>query len=126
MIFGGFAPLTDYGRRSGPGYVDGFVIPVPAASKDACRELATQHAELLQEFGATRVVDAGGDDVPNDKTIDYKGAVKANGDETVVFSWTVVTGSDAVERKVVTELAGLDHRERQARGVDTRDSEDEV
>jgi len=87
MIFAGFAPLTDEGRRSKPGYVDGFVTPVPAANKDAYRELAARHAQLLQEFGATRVVDAWGDDVPAGKTTDYKGAVKANDDETVVFSW---------------------------------------
>src|SRR5690606_10781993 len=35
MICAGFAPLTDEGRRGKPGYVDGFVVPVPAANKDA-------------------------------------------------------------------------------------------
>lgn len=87
MIYGGFAPLSDEGRRERPGYVDGIVTPVPAASKGAYRELAARHAQLLQELGATRVVDAWGDDVPVGKTTDFKGAVKANGEETVVFSW---------------------------------------
>lgn len=87
MICAGFAPLTDEGRRGKPGYVDGFVVPVPAANKDAYRKVAARHAQLLQEFGATRVVDAWGDDVPPGKTTDYQGAVKASDDETVVFSW---------------------------------------
>ncbi len=87
MIYAGFTPLVDDGRRSRPGYVDGFVVPVPTANKGAYREFAARHARLLQEFGATRVVDAWGDDVPPGKTTDYQGAVKANGDETVVFSW---------------------------------------
>ncbi|HEX6999522.1 MAG TPA: DUF1428 domain-containing protein [Gammaproteobacteria bacterium] len=87
MIFAGFAPLNDGGRQGRPGYVDGFVTPVPTGNKGAYRDLAAQHAQLLQELGATRVVDAWGDDVPDGKTTDYKGAVKATGDETVVFSW---------------------------------------
>ncbi len=87
MIYGGFEPLNEAGRRSTPGYIDGFVTPVPTANKDAYRELAARHAQRLQELGAIRVVDAWGDDIPNGRTTDYKGAVKANGDETVVFSW---------------------------------------
>jgi len=87
MIYAGFAPLNDEGRRSRPGYIDGFLAAVPTANKDAYCEFVAQHAKLLQEFGATRVVDAWGDDVPPGETTDYQRAVKANGDETVVFSW---------------------------------------
>ena len=46
-----------------------------------------QKATLLKENGATRVVDAWGDDVPDGKITDYKGAVKAESGETVVYSW---------------------------------------
>ncbi|HEX6993342.1 MAG TPA: DUF1428 domain-containing protein [Gammaproteobacteria bacterium] len=87
MIYAGFAPLNDDGGRTRPGYIDGFLAPVPTANKSAYRELAVRHARLFQEFGAIRVVDAWGDDVSDGKTTDYKGAVKATGDETVVFSW---------------------------------------
>jgi uncharacterized protein YbaA (DUF1428 family) len=87
MIWGGFAPLSDEGRTTQAGYIDGCLIPVPSGNKDAYLKMAATHAQVLKEYGATRVVDAWGDDVPDGKVTDYKGAVKARGDETVVYSW---------------------------------------
>jgi uncharacterized protein YbaA (DUF1428 family) len=87
MIFGGFQPINDSGKATSPGYVDGTITAVPAANKRAYLEMADKHAAMLKEFGATRVVDAWGDDVPAGKVTDYKGAVKATPDEIVVFSW---------------------------------------
>jgi uncharacterized protein YbaA (DUF1428 family) len=46
-------------------YVEGFVIAVPAANKDAYRAHAEKLAPLFKEFGATRVVDCWADDVPD-------------------------------------------------------------
>ena len=54
MIWGGFAPINDTGDAGKPGYVDGCVIPVPAANLDAYREMADKHAAILKEYGATR------------------------------------------------------------------------
>jgi uncharacterized protein YbaA (DUF1428 family) len=87
MIWGGFQPINDSGKSARPGYVDACVSPVPAANKDAYKEMADKHASILKEYGATRTVDAWGDDVPDGKLTDYKGAVKAKPDERVVFSW---------------------------------------
>jgi uncharacterized protein YbaA (DUF1428 family) len=87
MIYGGFASILDDGTQSQDGYTDGFLVAVPNANKDAYREMATKASAVFREYGATRVVEAWGDDVPDGKLTDFKGAVQAKEDETVVFSW---------------------------------------
>jgi len=87
MIFGGFTVIIDEGSRGKMGYVDGALIPVPAGNKDAYRARAAETAAVFKDYGATRVVEAWGDDVPDGKVTDYKGAVKATGDEKVVYAW---------------------------------------
>jgi uncharacterized protein YbaA (DUF1428 family) len=87
MIFGGFAPIVEETARGTMGYTDGFVVPVPAANKSAYRAMASKAAAVFREYGAIRVIEAWGDDVPDGKVTDYKGAVKATADEQVVYSW---------------------------------------
>ena len=68
-------------------YVQGFVMAVPTARRDAFVEHSRKAAVLIREFGARRVVDTWGDDVPNGKLNDFRTAVKATEDETVSFGW---------------------------------------
>ncbi|NUO47384.1 MAG: DUF1428 domain-containing protein [Polyangiaceae bacterium] len=87
MIFGGFATLLDEGSRAKVGYVDGYLLAVPTAKKDAYRELAAKAATVFRDHGATRVVEAWGDDLREGKVTDFQRAVQATADESIVFSW---------------------------------------
>ena len=87
LIYGGFAALVDETAGGRGAYVDGFLVPVPAASKDAYRELAQKAAAVFKEHGATRIVEAWGDDVPEGKITDFRRAVKATDDEKIVYAW---------------------------------------
>lgn len=68
-------------------YIDGFVIAAPTANKQAFLDHARQMDSIFIEFGATRVIECWGDDVPDGKLTDFKRAVQAKDNETVVFSW---------------------------------------
>ena len=87
MIYGGFAPLLDDGPRGTTGYVDGYLVPVPEGRKEAYCDMATKASAVFREHGATRVVEAWGDQVPDGKITDFKGAVQAADGEKIVFSW---------------------------------------
>ncbi|HET6629927.1 MAG TPA: DUF1428 domain-containing protein [Woeseiaceae bacterium] len=87
MIFGGFEPLLDETAGDRGGYLDGYLLAVPEGNKQAYREMAQKAAQMFKEYGATRVVEGWGDDVPEGKVTDYKGAVKAKKDEKIVYSW---------------------------------------
>mgnify|MGYP000603269504 CR=1 FL=1 len=68
-------------------YIDGFVMAVPTANKQKFIEHARNGDSIFTEFGATRVVECWADDVPEGKVTDFRKAVQATGDESVVFSW---------------------------------------
>ncbi|MET2827595.1 DUF1428 domain-containing protein [Mesorhizobium shangrilense] len=87
MIIGGFTPIIEQGSPGKTDYIDGSLVPVPMASKAAYLAVASKQAAVIKEYGATRVVEAWGDDVPDGKVTDYRSAVKATRDETVVYAW---------------------------------------
>lgn len=68
-------------------YIDGFVIAVPAANKQKFIDHADTADGMFVEMGAIRVVECWGDDVPEGKSTDFRMAVKATDDESIVFSW---------------------------------------
>jgi uncharacterized protein YbaA (DUF1428 family) len=87
MIMGGFASIVDESSGGVMGYADGFVVPVSEANKEAYRAMAAKAAPIFLEFGATRVVEGWGDDVPDGKVTDFRRAVKAEPGENVVYSF---------------------------------------
>jgi uncharacterized protein YbaA (DUF1428 family) len=87
MIMGGFSAIVDERGEGENGYTDGFVVPVPADKRDAYRELARKNAETFKEYGAVRIVEAWGDDVPDGQVTDYRRATKAEEGEKIVYCW---------------------------------------
>lgn len=68
-------------------YIDGFVIAVPIADKQKFIDHANMADSMFTDMGATRVVECWGDDISEGKTTDFRKAVKATDDESIVFSW---------------------------------------
>ncbi|HEX5960477.1 MAG TPA: DUF1428 domain-containing protein [Rhodanobacteraceae bacterium] len=68
-------------------YIDGFVLAVPTAHKSRFIQMAGEADPIFIEYGANRVLECWGDDVPDGKLTDFRRAVQAGADEAVVFSW---------------------------------------
>lgn len=68
-------------------YIDGFVIAVPTANKQKFIEHAKLGDGVFIDLGATRILECWGDDVAEGKLTDFRKAVQAKDNETVVFSW---------------------------------------
>lgn len=87
-------------------YIDGFVAAAPSDGKEAYLAFAKKAAELFKEYGAVRVVENWGDDVPEGKTTDFRRAVAAREGQTVVFSWIEWPDKatrDAGQQKMMTD-----------------------
>lgn len=70
-------------------YIDGYVLPVPTANRQAYIDLARHMGAKLRALGATQVVECWGQDVPHGESTDFYRATKAEEDESIVFSWVV-------------------------------------
>lgn len=68
-------------------YVQGYVIPVKPGMKEAYRALAARVAPVFRDYGAERIMECWGEDVPDGKRTDFRRAVAAQEGEGIVFSW---------------------------------------
>jgi uncharacterized protein YbaA (DUF1428 family) len=68
-------------------YIDGYVIAVPTANKQKFIDHANLGDSVFMELGASRNLECWGDDVKDGMLTDFRKAVEAKDDETVVFSW---------------------------------------
>ena len=87
-------------------YVDGFVAAVPTANREAFRRHAEAAAVVFKAYGALKVVECWGDDVPDGEITSFPMAVRRKEDETVVFSWILWPSKavrDAGMAKVMTD-----------------------
>ena len=87
-------------------YVSGFVIAVPTERKEDYRNMAADAAEMFRGYGALEMMEAWGEDVREGKVTDFRRAVQAREDETVVFSWIVWPDratADAAEKRMETD-----------------------
>lgn len=87
MIYAGFAGINEAGTAGDFGYLDGVVVPVETARKQGYTAFCEQAAAVFMENGATRVMDAWGDDVPDGKRTDYKRATHLKDGESVGYGW---------------------------------------
>lgn len=87
MIYAGFAGLNEAGQAGDFGYLDGVIVPVPTDKKDEYTAFCKVAADVFTEYGATRVMDCWGDDVPDGKQTDYKRASHLKDGETVAYGW---------------------------------------
>ena len=66
-------------------YVQGFLVAVPKANKQAYVESARRAAPIFKEYGATRMMETWSEDIADGKVTDFKRAVQAKDDEAIVF-----------------------------------------
>ncbi len=68
-------------------YIDAFVVAVPTDKQAEYIAHARSMVEVFKAYGAIKLVECWGDDVPEGKLTSFPLAVKCEPHETVVFSW---------------------------------------
>jgi uncharacterized protein YbaA (DUF1428 family) len=89
-----------------PGYVDGFVMPLPKSNVDKYREIATTAGGLWKEYGALDYTECIADDVKVGEVTSFPQSVKLEDDETVVLAWITYESRahrDEVNAKVMDD-----------------------
>ncbi|WP_026988579.1 DUF1428 domain-containing protein [Fodinicurvata fenggangensis] len=84
-------------------YIDGFVLAVPTANRETFREHAETAGHVFKEYGALKVMECWGDDVPDGEVTSFPMAVKRKEDETVVFGW-IIWPSQAVRDEAMPKV----------------------
>lgn len=94
-------------------YISGFLLAVPTANKEAYRKMAADAGPYFESLGAIEMVEAWEEDVRDGKVTDFRRAVQAKDDESIVFSWVIWPDratSDAAEKKMLDD-DGPEHGE---------------
>lgn len=78
-------------------YVDGYVLAVPKANKDAYAKQAEIFAGFAKKHGALSTMESWQDDVRTGKQTDFFKAVDCQPGEAIVFAWTIWPSKEARE-----------------------------
>lgn len=84
-------------------YIDGFIIAVPKANLERYLEHARECIPIFKKYGALRLVENWGVDVPVGEVTSFPRAVQLKDDENVMFSWIVWPSKD-IRDKGMQEL----------------------
>ena len=89
-------------------YIDGFVLPIPRHRIDDYKRVVQAIAAIWKEHGALEYHECVGDDMSREGTRSFGDMVGANGDEVIVFGWTVFESREA--RDLANEKVAADAR----------------
>lgn len=87
-------------------YVDGFVLPLPAAQIEAYRAMSERAGAIWREHGALEYRECLADDVKVGELTSFPRSVLLEEGETVVFAWITYPSRevrDAVNAKVMAD-----------------------
>ena len=93
-------------------YIDGFVLPVPAANRQKFIDHANLGDAVFMEQGATRILECWEEDVPHGTLTDFYRSVDGQDGESVLFSWIEWPSKEAREKGMaaVMDAASTDPR----------------
>ena len=86
MIIGGFDRSSMSGRTARPAMSTAISFPSPRGRRRTIARWPRRRPASSRNYGAVRVVEAWGDDVPEGKVTDYQRAVKAEDGEGIIYS----------------------------------------
>ena len=92
-------------------YYTGSIAAVPTANKQNYIAHISAVWPMFKSYGATRMVETWGEDVPHGKQTDFYRATKAEDGEVAVFSWTAWPDRatcDAAASAMEAEMHGID------------------
>lgn len=87
-------------------YINGFVLAVPEANKDAYAEVARKFWDIAKDYGALAQIEGWEADVPDGKVTDFRRAVALQPGEKVVFAmmtWPDKATADASHEKMMAD-----------------------
>ena len=86
-------------------FVQGFLVPVPAARRADYERGARQMAALFREHGALRVVEGWAEGLPWGEATSFPRAVAAAEDEAVVLGWMEFADRAACDACIAAVMA---------------------